>query len=125
MPVVGELFGFPFGSPESLDGIAEAQCPYMQARCDGGGNRDMANVALANDSGLRSRFSSNVIRSGSVSCAICSVGMSGSLKIICPRRLLNFGLNGFSAQHLELVKLLCHTAASVREHELIIGVKSV
>lgn len=110
MPVVGELFGFPFGSPESLDGIAEAQCPYMQARCDGGGNRDMANVALANDSGLRSRFSSNVIRSGSVSCAICSVGMSGSLKIICPRRLLNFGLNGFSAQHLELVKLLCHTA---------------
>ena len=110
MPIVAELFGHQFGSHKSTSAIKDAICPYTQDRCDGGGNRDMANIALASDSGIRARFSPSVIKSGSVSCAICSVGMKDGPKIICPRRLLNFGSNGYSEQHKNIVKLLCKTA---------------
>ncbi len=110
MPVVAELYGHKFGSAESLSAVSDAICPYTQNLCDGGGNRDMANIALASDSGIRARYSPKVIQSGKVSCAICSIGMNDGPKIICPRRLLNFGSNGFSDQHSNVVKLLCKTA---------------
>jgi hypothetical protein len=110
VPIVAELFGFPFGSEQSKQAISKAICPYTQDRCDGGGNRDMAQVALASDSGIRARFAESVIKSGSVSCAICSVGMRDGNKIICPRRLLNFGPNGYSDLHKPIVELLCKTA---------------
>lgn len=70
----------------------------------------MATIPLATDSGIRARFSPQVIQSGQVSCAICSVGMKDGTKIICPRRLLNFGQNGFSPKHLHLVQLICRIA---------------
>ena len=110
MPIVAELYGHQFGSPESASAIKNAICRFTNNLCDGGGNRSMANIALASDSGIRARFSSDVIKSGSVSCAICSVGMKDGPKIICPRRLLSFGPNGYSEHHKNIVQLLCETA---------------
>lgn len=110
MPSVGELYGYPFGSNESISTIKEARCRYTGLVCDGGGNRDMAAVQLSSDSGFRSRYSPEVISNGSVSCAVCSVSMKDGLKIICPRRLLNFGQTGFATEHKKIVALIASVA---------------
>ena len=65
----------------------------MQATCDGGGNRDMAEADLRQDPGLRARFNSKVVASGSVSCAICAVSVDQTPQIICPNRLFYLGSN--------------------------------
>ena len=110
MPSVGELYGYPFGSPESVAAVKGAKCRFTGQICDGGGNRDMAAVDLASDSGFRARFSPEVIKSGSVSCSICSVAMKDGLKIICPRRLLNFGQHEFVSEHKEIINLIADVA---------------
>ena len=56
MATIAELYGHPLGSTESLVNLASAVCPFMQAVCNGGGNRDMADLTLAQDPGLRARF---------------------------------------------------------------------
>lgn len=110
MPVVAELYGFPFGSARSRAAIADAKCRFTGEICDGGGNRDMATVDLHTDSGVRARFSPSVVAAGKAACAICSVGMKAGSQIICPRRLLSFGEHGFSEDQKKAVELICRTA---------------
>ena len=91
MPTIAELYGHEFGSALSKQNLAAALCPFMQATCDGGGNRDMATASLALDPGLRARFNPQVVKSGSVACAICSVNVKKEVQIICPNRLFYLG----------------------------------
>lgn len=110
MPSVGELYGFAFGSEESIAATKGAKCRFTGGVCDGGGNRDMAAVDPASDAGFRARFSPEVIASGKISCSICSVAMKDGAKIICPRRLLNFGAAQFAPEHKPIVDLIAKVA---------------
>ena len=109
MATIAELYGHPLGSPESLVNLASAVCPFMQAVCNGGGNRDMADLALAQDPGLRARFNQPIIASGKASCAICSVQSGADRHIICPNRLFYLGSSG-TVKHQQTLRLICEKA---------------
>ena len=110
MAVVKELFGHPLHSPDGIDARKFALCPFMGKKCDGGGNRDMARLFFNSDAAVRARFDPSVLKDGSVSCAICSVGLVTREWIICPRRLLNFSEGKVTAAHQNLLKTLCRLA---------------
>jgi hypothetical protein len=108
VPIVSEVYGLPIHlTGVKLPNILDAICPYTRKVCDGGGNRDMAQVSLAADAGIRARFSAAVIKAASVSCGICSVRLNNDDWIICPRRLLNFSSeDGWSDEQSSIVKLI-------------------
>ena len=89
MPVVHELFGYPLDdkSPAAKRSRRNALCPFMGTRCDGGGNRDMAQVNLRESAALRAHFDKVGDR---VDCGICSVMQNKREWVICPRRILCF-----------------------------------
>ena len=115
--VVSELFGQAIGArkaakdaredSETETSIRQAWCPYMDARCDGGGNRDMMRVA-ANDPAIGPLFDKAVGDStgGHIPCGVCSVERhsNGEQWAICPRRLLAFGPSGVSGYHEALAQ---------------------
>lgn len=109
MAVIAELYGHPLGSPESLRNLPSATCPFMQAPCDGGGNRDMAELSLGQDPGLRARFNMPVIASGKASCSICAVQSGEDRHIICPNRLFYLSPNG-TVKHQRILRLVCEKA---------------
>ena len=109
MAHVAELYGHPQGSINSRRNLESAMCPFMQQVCNGGGNRDMAEVPFASDPGLRARFNRTVLSRGKASCAICSVQSGQEVHIICPHRL--FYVNGKGTeQHQPILKLICDKA---------------
>lgn len=107
MPVVGELYGQSLAAKQSLDIAAcrTARCPFMEATCDGGGNRNMAQVS-ASDQALGPFFDKSVgdTTGGFLPCGICTVRSprENSIWAICPRRLLSFGADGVSDRHKRL-----------------------
>jgi len=93
MAIVAELFGYTPDdhSTHAAESRKEARCPFMQTKCDGGGNRNMASVDLTKDHVLKGAFSKTV---GDVApCGICSVKTTAysSPWVICPRRILYLG----------------------------------
>ena len=109
MAVIAELYGHPLGSAASLANLPSAACPFMGGVCNGGGNRDMADLQLAQDPGLRARFSRPIIAAGKASCAICSVQSGADTHIICPNRLFYLGSNG-TVKHQQALRLVCDKA---------------
>lgn len=111
MAKVNELYGRKAQEWENFSLPMNAKCPFHGQICDGGGNRDMASLKLVDDPGIRSRFSSEVVKQGSVACAICSVKSDEKDWAICPRRLLSFSESGVPGKHETLVKTLCRLAS--------------
>lgn len=107
MAKVFELYGRPMSDWAEINPPLDANCPYQDQVCDGGGNRDMASMNLENDSAIRSRFVSRIIRRGSVSCSICSVNSNDRNWIICPRRLLSLTDTGVPERHKSLIRHIC------------------
>ena len=58
MSKIFELFGYPVAdqSPEAIETRKNAQCPFMGADCDGGGNRYLSNVNLKQNTELAAFF---------------------------------------------------------------------
>ena len=100
MPVVHELFGYPLDdkSAAAKRSRRSALCPFMGARCDGGGNRDMARVNLRDSAALRAHFDKV---GGEVDCGICSVMQNKREWVICPRRILCFNESKHQAAALD------------------------
>ena len=91
MPQVYELLGYPLA--DKSDRVEKSRkmafCPFMNAKCDGGGNRFMSEISLREHPELREYFSDmDTVPSG-----ICSIQLApdSSPWIICPRRLLYMG----------------------------------
>lgn len=97
MYCVNELLGLPL-QHNVKEHLRRAQCPYMRAVCDGGGNRNMAR--LPNDHALASLFDPDVLQEGDnhISCGICSVKTKKEKWAICSRRLLAFPTDGNFAE---------------------------
>lgn len=91
MPQIYELLGFPVAdnSPNVMESRKKAYCPFMDAPCDGGGNRFMSEISLKEHPELQDFFKSME----RVPSGICSIQLTegSSPWIICPRRLLYMG----------------------------------
>ncbi len=106
MPVVAELYGQTLDDRIDPSLCRTAQCPFIGAICDGGGNRDMARVS-ASDLTLGHLFSRSVGQEteGWLPCGVCSVRTSSNKAwAICPHRLFGFGPNGVSPRHRDLAQ---------------------
>ena len=97
MSKIYEVFGFPLGSkhPAALEHIEQARCPFMEADCDGGGNRYLSVLDLAKHKKLAGRFPG----ADSVQVGVCSLLVKDEPWIVCPRRLL--ALNSLNRDGLQ------------------------
>lgn len=91
MPQVYELLGYPLSDKsERIEASRKkAFCPFMNAKCDGGGNRFMSEIHLKDHPELREYF----LNMETVPSGICSIQLTPNTSpwIICPRRLLYMG----------------------------------
>lgn len=91
MSKIYELLGYPVSdnSEKATSSRKKAFCPFMNATCDGGGNRFMSELSLNEHPELQ-HFFPFLER---VPSGICSIQLSEDTSpwIICPRRLLYMG----------------------------------
>lgn len=94
MSKIFELFGYPLNdqSPEAIETRKNAQCPFMSADCDGGGNRYLSNVNLEQNAELAAFFPER----SSVPSGVCSLQLQNNTSpwIVCPRRLFFLAKSG-------------------------------
>lgn len=94
MSKIFELFGYPVDdqSPEAIETRKNAQCPFMGADCDGGGNRYLSNVNLKQNAELANFFQGR----SSVPSGVCSLQLQNNAPpwIVCPRRLFFLAKSG-------------------------------
>lgn len=99
----------------------EARCPFMNAVCDGGGNRDMARIP-ASDQSLGPYFERSVGKStsGFIPCGVCSIRLprDGIVWAICPRRLFCFTEEGVGKEHMELANRIFSIAGFQARDEI-------
>ena len=106
MSKIFELFGYPLHNwtKEAGDNRALARCPFMDAECDGGGNRYLSGIDLSKNKELKRFFpKKKTIQSG-----VCSLRPSDGEQpwIVCPRRMLALRQNGAKHQQATLERLL-------------------
>lgn len=91
MPKIYELLGYPISdnSPEVQESRKKAYCPFISDTCDGGGNRYMSDINLAEHKELSGKFPGMT----RVPSGVCSIQVTDDSApwIICPRRLLYMG----------------------------------
>jgi hypothetical protein len=91
MPEIYELFGYPLADQyeEAEANRRAAKCPFMGTSCNGGGNRMMTEVNLANHPELKLYFGNR----NSVAAGVCSIQLDPKEKpwIVCPKRLFSLG----------------------------------
>lgn len=87
MPTIFELFGFPLDDrSEPIEETRKArQCPFMNAICDGGGNRYQTEITLTPTEPLATYFNPGIT---SVVPGVCSILAGSDIWVVCPRRLL-------------------------------------
>ena len=93
MPTIFDLFGFPLDDrSESAEAIRKArQCPFMDALCDGGGNRYQTEIPLTSTEPLTQYFNPGIHR---VIPGVCSILAGADTWVVCPRRLLAIRFTG-------------------------------
>ena len=89
MSKIFELYGHRLDhwDQEAVANRAKAWCPFMNAECDGGGNRYLSALDLRKNRRLGDYFpGKDVVQSG-----VCSLRLQDSAQpwIVCPRRLLS------------------------------------
>lgn len=89
-----ELFGYPIDtwSPSAQANLSKCNCPFMNAECDGGGNRFASGIKLSSNHLLKKFFN----RRSEVQAGVCSLQLHKGEQpwIVCPRRLLNYRESG-------------------------------
>ncbi len=88
MSKIFELYGYRIDcwNAEAASNREKAWCPFMDAECDGGGNRYLSALNVSNNPKLKNFFpGKEVVQSG-----VCSLRLRDSEQpwIVCPRRLL-------------------------------------
>ncbi|MBA3469964.1 MAG: hypothetical protein H0T53_10005 [Herpetosiphonaceae bacterium] len=87
MPTIFDLFGFPISDRSNSVEVARKarQCPFMQAICDGGGNRYQTEIKLTPSEPLTHYFNPDITE---VIPGVCSILGGQDIWVVCPRRLL-------------------------------------
>ncbi|MGI5869331.1 MAG: hypothetical protein ACOX9C_07810 [Kiritimatiellia bacterium] len=115
MSKIFELFGYPLDNwtEEAKLNFSKAHCPFMDAECDGGGNRYLSKIDLEKHVGLKPFFpGKRIIQSG-----VCSLRPSplGQPWLVCPRRLFACRAGQMQHQRAVLDKLLELSGSSASE----------
>lgn len=107
MPKIFEVFGYRLDdtSLEAQECRKKALCPFMEAPCDGGGNRYLSHVHLSTNNALQRIFHGmSVVPSG-----VCSLQLKpdASPWIVCPHRILVLARNNIGQRrHQEFAESL-------------------
>ncbi len=93
MSKIFELYGYRLDcwNEEAAKNRSKAWCPFMNAECDGGGNRYLSALNLSKIPRLKEYFpGKDIVQSG-----VCSLRLKDSEQpwIVCPRRLLSLKAN--------------------------------
>jgi hypothetical protein len=93
VPTIYDLFGFPINDRSDLtEEIRKARlCPFMNAICDGGGNRYQTKIELKANEPLSEYFNPDVTE---VIPGVCSILAGRDIWVVCPRRLFTARHNG-------------------------------
>lgn len=93
MSKIFELFGYRLDAwnDEATANRAQTRCPFMDAECDGGGNRYLSAIDLRKITHLKDFFPGREV----VQCGVCSLRIRAGEQpwIVCPRRLLSLRSN--------------------------------
>lgn len=98
-----EVYGYPVGdrSAEADEWRRSAECPFIGAECDGGGNRYMTNIRFSQRPRLQHLYPTRE----EIPSGVCSLmGAEASPWIVCPRRLLVLGRAGSTRAHQDHVE---------------------
>ncbi|MCL2322182.1 MAG: hypothetical protein FWC47_08780 [Oscillospiraceae bacterium] len=89
MSKIYELYGYRLQNwdDEAENNLRRAWCPFMNAECDGGGNRYQSAIDLQINPDLKAR----IPEKDTIQCGVCSLQTRVGEQpwIICPRRLLS------------------------------------
>jgi len=103
MSTIYELFGYRLQhwNDEAERNLRRAWCPFMDAECDGGGNRYQSAISLRNNPLLRKR----ILGKETIQCGVCSLQSRAGEQpwIVCPRRLLSLK-NGNQSIHQTYIR---------------------
>jgi len=106
MSKIFELFGYPLDRwcDEAQENCRQAHCPFMNAECDGGGNRYLSGINLKIRKDLRTYFPGKK----SVQSGVCSLQLTPDEQpwIVCPRRLLSLKQEKTHYQSATVAKLV-------------------
>jgi len=104
MSKIFELFGYRLDvwSAEAEANCAKAWCPFMDAACDGGGNRYLSAIDLHHHLELAAKFPGQQI----VQAGVCSLRVRENEQpwIVCPRRLLSLRERQSGVDYQQYVK---------------------
>jgi len=89
MSKIYELYGYRLQNwnTDAENNLQRAWCPFMDAECDGGGNRYQSAIDLSNNPALKKR----IPEKDTIQCGVCSLQTRAGEQpwIVCPRRLLS------------------------------------
>lgn len=104
MSKIYELFGYRLDAwgEEAAANCAKAWCPFMDAECDGGGNRYLSALELKNHPALAAKFPNKQV----VQAGVCSLRVRQNEQpwIVCPRRLFSLRENAAQLNYQDQVK---------------------
>ncbi|MCA9951556.1 MAG: hypothetical protein KDE48_18025 [Anaerolineales bacterium] len=105
MSKIFELFGHQLTdtSEQAVHNRTNALCPFMQKKCDGGGNRHLSNINLVKKTELHQYFN----ELDSVASGVCSLQLHSRETpwIVCPRRLMYLSNNLNKTTNFQLASL--------------------
>jgi hypothetical protein len=113
MSKVYELYGYRLNrwNKEAERNMSQAWCPFMNAECDGGGNRYQSAINISGNAELSKKFPGKDI----VQCGVCSLQAHEDEQpwIICPRRLLSLKRGNLSMHQSHVREQLYFFALSL------------
>jgi hypothetical protein len=103
MSKIFELYGYRLDcwSENAENNLKRVWCPFMNAECDGGGNRYLSAINIKTNAKLRAKIQNKeIIQSG-----VCSLQIRENEQpwIVCPRRLLSVK-NGNLSQYQSIIR---------------------
>lgn len=109
-----ELFGYPVDTWNQVAqaNLSRCNCPFMDAECDGGGNRFLSGIRLPQNHPLKRFF----LRKSLVQAGVCSLQLKPGEQpwVVCPRRLLNYRTGSVSELQNRIKQELCDKSELVK-----------
>ena len=103
MSKIFELYGYRLDcwNAAAEQNLSRVWCPFMNAECDGGGNRFQSTIDLRSNPELRAKIPGKE----TIQVGICSLltNVGEQPWIICPRRLLSLKGGSLSDKQLNII----------------------
>ncbi|MCG3775259.1 MAG: hypothetical protein JW395_2091 [Nitrospira sp.] len=119
MSKIFELYGYRLDAwnEAAAENLQRAHCPFMGAECDGGGNRQMSAITLADHPQLAAHFPGKT----RVQAGVCSLQLNPDQQpwIVCPRRLLSLRTDNFDGHQTHVrTALVQHSGLAAGDYRI-------